>query len=303
MIEAAGFDYAQARLQARHGMRPSEAGWSAIDGAVTLGQFVENIRATALASSLDFFRPTTSAHEAEQALRSAWRRSVFEAARWTPGAWRSAVRWLASATELSVLTHLLRGEPLPSWLKSDPVWQRTLEAHSESAHGIVATISRRAPTLAESAAQATASTPARSFSLREQLVETFSRLDFEEPLAASALAGHEPAADGTDARGVAPASVLDAWVAEWRSRWPRTDTDTRHALEALIVSVRRHLEEMRSAESTAAGRALRHELRFRLTHSLHAHAQTPVALIAHLLLIALDFERLRDGLIRRIVSG
>jgi hypothetical protein len=73
-------------------------------------------------------------------------------------------------------------------------------------------------------------------------------------------------------------------------------------LEALIALVRRHLEQMHRAESAAAGHVLRHELRLRLAHSLHMHPQTPVALIAHLLLAALDLERLRDGLIRRMVS-
>jgi hypothetical protein len=154
---------------------------------------------------------------------------VLEAARWVPQAWRSAVQWLASATELPILIHLQRGEPPPDWLDTDPVSRRALEQ-----------------------------------------------------------------------RVAAP--VIDAWIAQWRSRWSRTDADTREALEALIALVRRHLEQMRRAESAAAGRVLRQELRLRLAHLLHMHPQTSVALIAHLLLVALDLERLREGLVRRMVS-
>jgi hypothetical protein len=302
MIEAAEFAYVQARLQARHGARPSEAAWGAIDAAVTLGQFVENIPATALASSLEFFRPTTSAHEAEQALRSAWRRSVFEAARWAPSAWQSAVQWLASATELPVLIHLQRGEPPPDWLNTDPVWRQTVEMDSETARGVAVPVGKQAPPPAESA-QATPSAPARSFSIREQLVGTLSRLAFEQPLAARAQAGDNPAGVDLHKRARALAYMIDAWTAEWRSRWPRTDADTRQALEALIALVQRHVGQMRSTESAAGGRVLRHELRLRLEHSLHMHPQTPVALIAHLLLVALDLERLREGLVRRMVRG
>jgi hypothetical protein len=269
MIESGGFDYAQARLQARHGARPSEAAWGAIDAAVALNQFVENVRATTLAPSLDFFRPSLSIHEAEQALRSAWRRGVFKAARWVPPAWRSALQWLAGATELPVLSHLQRGEPLPDWLKADPVWQRALEGAPESAP---------------------------SLSPGEQLVASFSRLHFEQ-----SVATHAPRRRDVGARPLVPSSIIDAWTDEWRSRWPRIDADTRRALEDLIALLGQHVEQMRCAESAAAGRALRHDLRLRLARSLHLHAQTPVAVIAHLLLLALDLERLREGLVRRIL--
>lgn len=227
MMEEVAFSYAQARLQARHGARPTDATWNAIEAAVALSQFVENARGTTLAASLEFFGPTTSIHAAEQALRSVWRRGVFEAARWAPDTWRTAVRWLATATELPVLIHLQRGEPRPEWSTTDPEWRPALEAGS---------------------------------------------------------------------------SVIESWIAQWRSRWPPMDADSRNGLETLIAQLRQHVAQMRSADSASAGRALRQDLRLRLAHFLHLHAQTPVALYAHLLLLALDLERLREGLIRRMVS-
>lgn len=259
MTDATQFAYAQARLQARYGAQPDAAAWGAMETTVALGQFIANIRATALASHVEFFAPTFSIHDAEQALRSAWRRRVFEAARWVPRTWRAAVQWFATATELPVLVHMERGGQPPAWLYSDPVWRVALDTGLTSLP----------PNLSQLA-----------------------RLVFEQPIES---APQRPAPAST--------SIIDAWTQEWRRRWPHEETDARRALEDLIVQLRMHIASMRAAESPMQGRALRQDLRVQLVRRLHMQAQTAVALFAYLLLVALDLERLREGLVRRMLSG
>lgn len=258
MSDATEFAYAQARLQAQHGVRPNDAAWSAMEATVALGQFVANARTTTLASHLEFFAPTVSAHDAEQALRSAWRRRVFEAARWVPQKWQAAVQWFATATELPVLVHLERGGQLPAWLYTDPLWRVALN---------------------------TEPTPL------SQNLSTLARLAFEQPIESASIAAP-----------TSPATI-DAWTREWRRRWPSEDAEMRGALEELIVQVRTHVALMRAAESSMQGRALRQDMRAQLVRRLHMQAQTAAAVFASLLLLALDLERLREGLVRRMLSG
>jgi hypothetical protein len=106
----------------------------------------------------------------------------------------------------------------------------------------------------------------------------------------------------THAAGIDPLladqPVLEAWLAGWRGRWPRTGRSHRAALDALRRQVVQHARVFRDA---APGEAwtLRQRLRERLQLELHRTLLQPASAFVLLLLVALDLERLRRALVDR----
>ncbi len=124
------WSYVQARLQARHGARPDEAGWRVVEGAKSAGHFLERVRATSLdrfAARLDAQMPS---HAIERILRAEWRDYVAELSGWVPPEWRQAVLWTRHAAALPILDGVARAAP-PQWMHGDP----ELAAFSEAATG------------------------------------------------------------------------------------------------------------------------------------------------------------------------
>jgi hypothetical protein len=101
-----------------------------------------------------------------------------------------------------------------------------------------------------------------------------------------------------EARSGAP--TLRAWLIAWRRLWPRTSTEHVHALEEIVRAVAEHGAILREAE-TAPSAELRMALKLRLCVLFRRHFETAAAALAHLLLEALDLERLRAGLVRRVL--
>jgi hypothetical protein len=110
----------------------------------------------------------------------------------------------------------------------------------------------------------------------------------------------------------APEHVDRAWLAEWRRRLPANARDgddagaratpdsTRHSLEALVRALRAHARVFRLAVPSQ-GWALRGSLRSELVHLLRRSSLQPAIAFVHLALCALDFERLRAELLRRVI--
>jgi len=175
-------------------------------------------------------------------------------------AWRRYVRAVAA-------WHPRRWQPWLAWLE----WLPSL--------ALLARLARAEPVPAWPAADPALGSAARG-SLNERL----------DALKTAGLEVFEPAIAGRRALG-------ELWLAHWRQLPPRADLHT----EQLLASTRKTLENhaLRIAEQGADGAMLREQLRERLTQLFRASAGTAVATLCHLSLMALDFERLRGGLVTR----
>ncbi len=92
-MSIAGFGYAQARIQARHGERPDEALWRRLHASQELGHFLESARASSLRPWVGHLTARQSAREIERSLRADFLEYVHEVAAWVPDPWQRAVGW------------------------------------------------------------------------------------------------------------------------------------------------------------------------------------------------------------------
>lgn len=95
-------------------------------------------------------------------------------------------------------------------------------------------------------------------------------------------------------------SAAQAWLAVWRRLWPRVSAEESVALESLIHVVEQHIAALRVARQTRS-EELRGELGRRLGVLFRRHIETAAATVAHLLLEAMDLERVRAALMRRLL--
>jgi hypothetical protein len=116
-----GFAYAQARLQARYGSRPSAADWSHVAATADLGALLQVLRNSRLARWTARMGQRPGRHEVERRLREEWLRAVDEVAEWHPEPWRPAIRWLRWIVYLPSLQMLARGGRAPAWARGDAV--------------------------------------------------------------------------------------------------------------------------------------------------------------------------------------
>jgi hypothetical protein len=89
----------------------------------------------------------------------------------------------------------------------------------------------------------------------------------------------------------------ELWLARWRELRPPVDAFTEQLVEAVCSAVQEHARRL--VLDGANGVALRDQLREQLSRQFRAAAGTLVATLCHLALMALDFERLRGGLVNR----
>lgn len=87
-----GFDYAQARLQSRHGSRPGAADWRRLHASGSLEHFLDACGRTGLAPWVAELHPGQDAHVTDSALAAAFERYEDEVASWLPSRWQSSVR-------------------------------------------------------------------------------------------------------------------------------------------------------------------------------------------------------------------
>ena len=98
-------------------------------------------------------------------------------------------------------------------------------------------------------------------------------------------------------------SLPSAWQAQWRALWP-TDAPRLYtaALERIAAVVQAHRERFAELRPEFSDQA-RQELGRRLELAFRRLASQPAAAYLHLALIALDIERLRGELVRRVLFG
>ena len=98
----------------------------------------------------------------------------------------------------------------------------------------------------------------------------------------------------------APAGWRTRWFDHWTSLYPKTRDDEKAGLRLLVAAVQRFFTTI---ERPGISRTERREASERLeadaTGLIHRRAETPVVAFCHLALVALDLQRLRDGLLRR----
>lgn len=90
------------------------------------------------------------------------------------------------------------------------------------------------------------------------------------------------------------------WYAHWRSLWPRRAIEQR-LLTALAETVAAHVERLGRAGAQETSGPYRRELARAVTRMFRRHGGSPIAVFCHLVLVALDLERLRGGLVRRLL--
>lgn len=111
--------YVQARLQARHGARPGEDDWQAIEATRSLASYLERVGTTSLSRFSERIRADTAPHEIELRVREARRAYVAEIAGWMPEPWRTAIAWAGLVPELPGLAYLLDGGAAWPWMSDD----------------------------------------------------------------------------------------------------------------------------------------------------------------------------------------
>ncbi len=243
-----GFEYVQARLQARYAWRPTEAVWTQLDAAQGFQAYLEGARTTVLKPWVENLSAGSDVHDVEHSVRGTLYTTIHTVARWVPDAWSPAVIWLHWLAYLPALQYLLEGRRVLAWMT---------EGH------------RLRPYLEDSP---------------------------EARKAAMIAAGGSPLVDGWETRQ----DLLGGWLDAWRASWPRDRADHLAALQALaalmVAQVRRF-----SVESPDAAWSSRRSLSQSLQRVFRRHALAPASVFAYLGLLALDLERLRAGLVRRVL--
>ena len=119
MNAGAQFAYAQARLQARHGMRPTGQLWRRLASTGDLANFLQQAQQTTLRPWVLGMQATQTSHTLELSLRQQFRRYIDEVSCWLPGNCRAVVRQVKRLLDLPALQYLLHGETAPQWLFED----------------------------------------------------------------------------------------------------------------------------------------------------------------------------------------
>jgi hypothetical protein len=176
------------------------------------------------------------------------------------GAWRNYVRSVAA-------WHPRLWQPWLSWLE----WLPTL--------GLMVWLERAGPVPAWLLTDPILGPAARGASAERPVVVKGTALAIFEP----AIAGRVP--------------LAELWLARWWELRPPVDAFTEQLLAAVSKAVQEHARML--ALEGADGVVLRDQLRGRLNQLFRAAAGTLVATLCHLALMALDYERLRGGLVNR----
>ena len=94
--------------------------------------------------------------------------------------------------------------------------------------------------------------------------------------------------------------LVERWLAHWRSLFPRDARKLLPPLEKLVANIQRHTSRFSSLPSVKASSS-RLELEQSLCHQFRRHEQQPVTAFIHLALVALDLERVRGNISRRML--
>lgn len=119
MIECGSLEFAQARLQARHGVRADDAAWQRLETAREFAALLDAARSSPLRAWVVGLTPHSGAHDIDAVMRTHWRATVAEAVAWMPRDWQPALAWCALLPLLPALQHLARGGAVAPWMRED----------------------------------------------------------------------------------------------------------------------------------------------------------------------------------------
>ena len=120
MTVAAGFAYAQGRIQSRYGDRADSTVWLRLDTIHNLGGYLQAAQQTPLRPWILGINANHHSHDIELALRQKHRHHIDEVASWLPPAWRVPLRWINRLADLPALQYLMAGDEALTWMRSDP---------------------------------------------------------------------------------------------------------------------------------------------------------------------------------------
>jgi len=109
-------EYAQTRMQARHGSRPDASQWRQLSEQREFAAYLSTAHALPCGSWLAGIDEAAGPHQLEHALRRHWRDTVDELTGWMPEAWHPALRWTAPLIDWPLFCLLLTGDTPPHWL-------------------------------------------------------------------------------------------------------------------------------------------------------------------------------------------
>lgn len=93
-------------------------------------------------------------------------------------------------------------------------------------------------------------------------------------------------------------SLVDAWLQHWRFLWPDKKQTSRQSLNKFVDIIEQHRDYFSQLPVDRTW-SQRQKLVFKMTMLFRRQAYNPVNVFVHLLLIALDVERIRGGIIQR----
>jgi hypothetical protein len=97
-----------------------------------------------------------------------------------------------------------------------------------------------------------------------------------------------------------PHTLGRAWLTAWRHRLPQRSVDSGQTLDQLVHVLLEHARTFAVA-APSQGWSMRGALQTRLLQLLRASALQPASAFVHIALCALDLERLRAELLRRVI--
>jgi hypothetical protein len=131
------FGYAQARIQAHYGQRPTDAVWRQMSATKDLAAYLATARGTVLAARVANLSSASDVHDIEHSMRGQFHTLTREVAHWVPAAWRPPVAWTAWLPYLPLLRYLLDGEEILQWMRDGRRSRRFLaETTAARAHTI-----------------------------------------------------------------------------------------------------------------------------------------------------------------------
>lgn len=93
-------------------------------------------------------------------------------------------------------------------------------------------------------------------------------------------------------------TLLSGWLKQWQKLWPTDNASNISAIKQLVTTLQQHMTRFQGLNSEQAWEA-RKQLSMKLTYEFRRHTYQSLATYVHLLLVALDLERLRGALLYR----
>jgi len=119
MTSARRFGYAQARIQARLSVLPTDSDWQRLSSARSLSGYLEEARDGALRTWVKGFSAHSNCHDLERGLRAQFLDSVEQTATFSPKPWQAALRWCRWLPLLPLFGHVRGGGAMPVWTRRD----------------------------------------------------------------------------------------------------------------------------------------------------------------------------------------